>query len=84
MNSSVILDGVVCYNGTTVGSRAVYICNDGFMLVGNEARVCQDEVSWSGNMPQCIPGMYCSTLTLLQKDYCIFFFCSLLRQHWFN
>ena len=74
VNISVISDGVVCYNGTTVGSRAVYVCNDGFLLVGNEARVCQNDVRWNGSMPQCIPGMYCSTLTLVQKDYCSFLF----------
>ena len=58
MNSSSISDGVVCYNGTTEGSRAVYICNDGYNLMeGNEAtRICQSDGNWNGSIPQCIPG----------------------------
>ena len=60
VNSAFISDGVVCYNGTT---RADYICNDGFVLGGNEAtRVCQSDGMWNGSIPQCIPegsGMYC-------------------------
>jgi len=57
VNSSSITDGVVCYNGTTTGSRAVYICNDGFVLKeGNEAiRICQSDGSWNGSIPQCFP-----------------------------
>ena len=61
-NSSSISGGVVCYSGTTAGSRALYICNDAFVLMGNEARVCQRDGSWSGSTPQCMPegGMCCS------------------------
>ena len=62
---TVIFGGVVCYNRTTAVSTAVYICNDGYNLVGNEARVCQSDGSWSGSTPQCIPeegGMCCSQL----------------------
>ena len=62
-SSSFISDGVVCYNGTTAGSVAVYTCNNGFLLVGNEVRVCMNEGNWNGSIPQCIPipqepGMY--------------------------
>ena len=62
-NSLSISDGVVCYNGTTIGSRAVYVCNDGFLLVeGDEStRVCQNDANWNGSIPQCIPeekGMF--------------------------
>ena len=55
-NSSSISGGVVCYNGTTVGSRAVYICNDGFILVeGDEAtRICQSDANWNGSIPRSI------------------------------
>ena len=61
VSSSSISGGVVCYNGTTEGSRAVYICNDGFVLmVDNEdTRVCQSDGMWNGSIPQCIPGTYC-------------------------
>ena len=55
MNSPSISGGVVCYNGTTIGSRVVYICNDGFILVGGETRVCQSDGNWNGSIPQCVP-----------------------------
>ena len=50
-----ISGGAVCLNGTTVGSRAVYVCSDGYNLMGNEARVCQRDGRWNGSNPQCIP-----------------------------
>jgi len=55
VNSFSISGGVVCYNGTTAGSRAVYICSVGFVLMGNEARICQSDGIWNGSIPQCIP-----------------------------
>ena len=54
VDSLSISGGVVCYNGTTIGSVAIYICNDGFVLMGVEARVCQNDGSWNGSIPQCI------------------------------
>ena len=57
-DSSSFSEGVICYNGITVGSTAVYICDNGFVLVGNEARVCQSNGSWNGRTPQCISGTY--------------------------
>ena len=66
VSSSSISGGVVCYNRTTGGSTAVYICNDGFVLMegGKATRVCQSDGNWSGSTPQCIPqgGMCCSQL----------------------
>ena len=56
VNSSSISGGMVCYNGTTAGSRADYICNDGFVLDGNKAtRVCQSDGNWNGSIPRCSP-----------------------------
>ena len=62
VSGSSISGGVVCYNGTTAGSKAAYVCIDGFVLMGNEARVCQKSGSWNGSIPQCMPegGMCCS------------------------
>ena len=37
----------------------IYICNSGFDLMGNEARVCQGDGSWNGSIPQCV---YCRQL----------------------
>ena len=72
MNTLFNSGGVVCYNGTTVGSRAVYICNDNYILSpmeGNETtRVCQSNGSWDGTTPECIqerPGMYCKLLHIM-------------------
>jgi len=50
VDGSSFSDGVVCFNR----SRAVYICNDGFVLMGNEVRVCQTDGNWNGRTPQCI------------------------------
>ena len=74
VNSSSISGGVVCYNGTAVGSRAVYICNDGYNLMeGDEAtRVCQSDGNWNSSIPQCIPGergTYCSQIHQFQSEY---------------
>ena len=50
--------GVVCYNGTTALSEAVYICDDNSHLMGEARRVCQSDGNWNGSTPQCImfPG----------------------------
>lgn len=44
-------------SGTTFSSTALYECDDGFVLVGDEVRVCQDSGEWTGEDPECI-GMY--------------------------
>ena len=54
MSSASISGGAVCLNGTTVGSRAVYVCSDGYSLMGSKTRVCQRDGSWNGSIPQCI------------------------------
>ena len=57
--SSSISGGVVCYNGTSSLSEAVYICNETFHLMGGATRVCQNDGNWNGSVPQCIlsPGI---------------------------
>ena len=67
VSGSSISGGVVCYNRTTDGSTAVYICNNGFVLMEEEkaTRICQSDGNWNGSTPQCIPeerGMCCSQL----------------------
>ena len=75
VNSSSISDGLVCYNGTAAGSRAVYVCNDGFILMGNEIRVCQSNGNWNGSIPWCIseePGMYfLHAPSTSESTYCV-------------
>ena len=54
-NTVTIPSGVVCYNRTTAGSEAVYICDDGFHQNGAATRVCQSGGVWNGSTPQCLP-----------------------------
>ena len=55
-NTLPISSGVVCYNRTTAGSEAVYICDDGFHQNGAATRVCQSGGVWNGSAPQCLPN----------------------------
>ena len=41
--------------GTTFRSIAVYICDPGYLIVGNKSRVCQENGSWSREVPVCHP-----------------------------
>ena len=38
---------------TTAGSLAFYRCMGGFLVGGNDTRVCQEDDSWSGSEPVC-------------------------------
>ena len=55
VNTLPIPSGVVCYNRTTPGSEAVYICEDGFHQDGAATRVCQSGGAWNGSIPQRLP-----------------------------
>ena len=46
-------NGVVTINGRTFGSTATYQCNEGFNLIGDMQRMCQNNGEWSGNEPIC-------------------------------
>ncbi len=48
-----IANGRVELTGTTVGSRATYSCDSGYLLVGDVSRTCQSSGTWSGNEPFC-------------------------------
>ncbi len=50
------VDGQVSFEPdgfTTFNSRAVYTCNSGFTLDGDDTRVCQADETWSGSAPKC-------------------------------
>jgi len=47
-------DGQVVLSGTIFGSTATYTCNTGFVLLGDETRICQANGEWSGLIPLCI------------------------------
>ena len=46
--------GGVCYSGDSVGSVAVYFCDDGYILEGDTTRECLSSGLWNGTIPQCI------------------------------
>ena len=44
--------GGVCYSGDSVGSVAVYFCDDGYTLEGDTTRECLSSGFWNGSTPQ--------------------------------
>ena len=46
-------NGVVTVSGTLLGSIAQYNCNDGYVLVGDATRTCENTGHWSGTEPVC-------------------------------
>ena len=46
-------NGRVRLTGTSVGSTAIYFCNEGFVLEGTSKRLCQNNAAWSGREPRC-------------------------------
>ena len=39
--------------GTTIGSTAVYTCDEGHTLVGASTRMCQSDGVWANSEPTC-------------------------------
>ena len=52
--------GVVCYSGDSVGSVAVYFCDDDYTLQGGSTRECLSIGLWNGTTPHCLEtdGIY--------------------------
>ena len=48
------LDGSVTVDSFSLGSTAVYSCDEGFDLVGEAMRTCMNNSQWSGEAPQCM------------------------------
>ncbi len=48
-----ISSGRVVLSGTTVGSTATYSCNKGYVLYGEQTRICLPDGEWSGEEPFC-------------------------------
>lgn len=46
-------NGMVTTTGNDFGSRARYRCHSGYLLVGDQARVCEANGYWSGQDPEC-------------------------------
>ena len=49
-----VSSGGVCYSGDSVGSVAVYFCDDGYTLEGDTTRECLSSGLWNGSTPQCV------------------------------
>ena len=68
--------GRVEVEGTTFGSSATYICNDGYVLVGKGIRQCGENGHWSEVAPHCI-GELAETITnhhaIHAGNYCFLF-----------
>ena len=45
--------GVVITLETGLDAIAIYTCNDGYNLVGDEMRACQTSEQWAGTEPNC-------------------------------
>ena len=52
-------NGQVDYRSQAVGSVASYECDEGFTLVGESTRVCENNTQWSGSVPTCTGGLTC-------------------------
>lgn len=37
----------------SIGENVSYICNSGFILIGNDTRTCGSDVQWEGEAPIC-------------------------------
>lgn len=46
-------NGQVAISGTDFGSSARYRCFSGYILVGDDMRMCQENGYWSGQEPEC-------------------------------
>ena len=49
-----IVNGRATYSETVFGSSATYSCDSGFLLIGDNTRVCQEDGQWSGEEPVCV------------------------------
>lgn len=46
-------NGKVRVNETSFTSKALYVCSDGYSLIGDDVRICQSNATWSGIKPIC-------------------------------
>ena len=52
-----IENGQVAITGYNYGDTATYSCDNGYELIRNEVRVCQDDGQWSREDPICLAGI---------------------------
>ena len=46
-------NGIIVFDDTTYNSEASYSCNPGYILTGNEMRICSGSGVWNGTIPIC-------------------------------
>ena len=46
-------NGTTTGTNTTFGSVVTHTCNDGFVLVGTDERICLESGNWSASLPSC-------------------------------
>ena len=55
-------NGIVDASGTAFWDTATYRCDDGYQLIGEAARTCEETGLWSGSAPYCAreySGLHC-------------------------
>lgn len=50
------LNVILYFADTTYGSVTEYSCNIGYLLMGNNDSICQEDGTWSNDPPKCIIG----------------------------
>ena len=58
---SSVLNGRIVRTKDTFQGVALYICDEGYDLIGDEVRLCQDNLTWTGDDPFC-RGEECCTI----------------------
>ena len=64
--------GGVCYSGDSVGSVAVYFCDDGYTLDEDSTRECVSSGLWNGTTPQCVDTNRGREYYFVSNNYCYF------------
>ena len=70
-------NGNVIVSGTGVGAQAMYICDPGYVLVGETVRTCQNlnEPEWSGDAPFCNSKYIASQFFPLRQPIVLILIC---------
>ena len=71
-----LTNGQVNLDLTTFGAMANYSCNEGYILLGPNARICQSNGSWTEDVPVCqsksLPLHLGNSGTFLSFFFCLF------------
>lgn len=47
---------VINSDGTLLDDIITFSCTTGFVVNGSNSLTCQEDATWSGTLPSCIPG----------------------------